>query len=690
MFRVAEAQRSCGTPEYVNWRKQKDPQFGRLLDQAHDIIEHYLANKPVSQTRTVIKIPVVVHVVYKTAAQNISDEQVLSQIEVLNEDFRRLNSDTVNTPAAFKPVAADCEIEFCLAQRDPNGFPTNGINRVQTTQSSFGLDDKVKYASQGGADAWDVKRYFNIWVCNLSFGLLGYAVPPSANIDETFGIVVSYKYFGRTGNVDPPYDRGRTATHEIGHCFNLEHIWGDDGNSCTGTDYVADTPNQADETYGCPSYPQISCNNGPNGDMFMNFMDYTDDACMNLFTQGQKDRMLAAINNFLSFLTTSDACLPLADLDAGVIHIEGGTICSTSFDPVVMIKNYGLDTLNSLHIHYSINGNPPSVYLWNGVLLPTDTVTITLPTVSLNGGANTITVFTAQPNGGTDGYPDNDAFTQTIQVSLIGTTPPVFEEFASGVFPPQGWQVYNPDGGYTWQQSTLGYNSNNSAYVRNYDYSSNGEIDELLLPSVNLTTLTAPKLSFYVAYRLYTNPNNSVNYSDTLTVLVSTDCGASWQVVYKKWGTDLTTITPPYSQVEFKPSSPNHWRLETIDLAPFAFSENLLIKFRNTTDYENNLYIDKVNINVATAALPPMTDGVFAVFPNPAEGVVYVTIPAAAGPEAQVWLTDLTGRTLATTTLACGSVVPWFLPPLADGVYLLTARADAALFSSRLEVAARR
>lgn len=686
MVQSGWGQRTCGTPEYVHHRSLKNPQFARELQQANEIIAHYLANQPASQTRTVITIPVVVHVVYKTTAQNISDEQIFSQIEVLNEDFRRLNADTVNTPAAFKPLAADCEIEFCLAQRDPNGKPTNGINRVLTTKSSFTLDDQVKYAATGGADAWDVTRYFNIWVCNLSLGLLGYAVPPSASIDETFGVVIGYKYFGRIGTVDPPFDKGRTTTHEIGHCFNLEHIWGDDGNSCNGSDQVADTPNQADETYGCPNFPQISCSNGPNGDMFMNYMDYSDDDCMNLFTLGQKDRMLAAINNFLSFLLTSDACLPLANLDAGVIDISGGTVCATSYEPELSIRNFGLDTLYTLEIHYSVNGGSNNIFNWSGILPPGDTVTVTLPAVALVNGANTIHAFTAQPNNGTDAYPNNDAFTQAVQVNLIGQALPIFEEFASGAFPPAGWQLHNPDGGYTWQQSNLGYNSSNSAYVRNYDYSKNGEIDELMLPALNLTTLPAPKMSFYVAYRLYTNPNNAVNYSDTLTVLLSTDCGATWHVLYKKWSTNLTTITPPYSQVEFKPSSPSHWRLELVDLTPYAAYDNVLIKFRNTTDYENNLYIDKVNISVSTEAPVPLDAAAFTLFPNPTTGRVYVHVPGLEGSKAQLDVRDLAGRLVGRYAVHCGQNTMLSLPELFTGSYIITARTETEVYPGRLEV----
>ncbi|MBL7776053.1 MAG: T9SS type A sorting domain-containing protein, partial [Saprospiraceae bacterium] len=170
----------------------------------------------------------------------------------------------------------------------------------------------VKFYSSGGSDAWPRDAYLNLWVCDLSSGLLGYAQFPGgpANTD---GVVCDYLYFGTTATgAQPPFDKGRTATHEVGHWLNCYHIWGDDGTSCTGTDQVADTPNQADENYGCPAFPTVSCSNGPNGDMFMNYMDYTDDACMNLFTQGQKTRMQALFGSggFRAPLLSSQGCVP--------------------------------------------------------------------------------------------------------------------------------------------------------------------------------------------------------------------------------------------------------------------------------------------------------------------------------------------------------------------------------------------
>ncbi len=301
------AQRTCAAEEVLQQQLLNNPALRQEIER---IEEHTRKFAQISHDRAVITIPVVVHVVWYNSAQNISDAEIQSQIDVLNADFRRTNADAGNTPSEFLGVAADCEINFCMAEQDPSGNATNGIQRRQTTVNGFSTNDNVKFYNSGGLDIWDRDKYLNIWVCNLSNGLLGYAQFPGgpANTD---GVVCDYLYFG-TINSSPPFDKGRTATHEVGHWLNCYHIWGDDGSSCSGSDQVSDTPNQADEHYGCPSFPQVSCSNGPNGDMFMNYMDYTDDACMNIFTTGQKNRMqsLFSAGGARVALASSPGCEP--------------------------------------------------------------------------------------------------------------------------------------------------------------------------------------------------------------------------------------------------------------------------------------------------------------------------------------------------------------------------------------------
>jgi hypothetical protein len=273
----------------------------------------YESGQRTSARTDVITLPVVVHVVHNPnfPEQNISDEQIHSQITVLNQDFRAANPDVVKVPQVWKPLVLDARIEFQLATQDPNGEPTSGIIRTETDQTSFTWDDAVKAKATGGADAWPSDQYLNLWVCQLGGGLLGYAQFPGGP-PQTDGVVILHSAFGTLGTAAPPFDGGRTATHEIGHWLDLYHIWGDDGDACTSDDKVADTPNQAGSNMGVPTFPRVTCDNGPNGDMFVNYMDYTDDVSMFMFTKGQGARMNACLEGTrASFLVAQGTRAPI-------------------------------------------------------------------------------------------------------------------------------------------------------------------------------------------------------------------------------------------------------------------------------------------------------------------------------------------------------------------------------------------
>lgn len=279
----------------------------KIEDFTGKMVKKYKEKREKNQKFTVITIPTVVHVVYNTNVENISDEQVISQIDVLNADFRRLNSDADGTWTQ----AADTEIEFCLATVDPNGNPTDGITRTYTSRTSFALnDDSIKSSSTGGKDAWDTSEYLNIWVGTLQGGDLGYTQFPGGGSALTDGVVTTTTAFGtanapngETFNLSLYYNLGRTTTHEVGHWLNLRHIWGD-GN-CTADDFVQDTPTSDASNYDCSNH--VSCN---TVDMVQNYMDYTNDSCMNLFTIGQKDRMRALfeVGGFRRSLLSSPGC----------------------------------------------------------------------------------------------------------------------------------------------------------------------------------------------------------------------------------------------------------------------------------------------------------------------------------------------------------------------------------------------
>lgn len=304
----------CGNNAHEEILLQQDQGRAAARQAYEQNLQQWIdANRNSPSVQSVITVPVVVHIVLQ---QNLPVNQVYSQIDVLNQDFARTNADAANTPAAFQSVAANTTIQFCMAHQDPNGNWTDGIEYRQCA-SNFDCNYVKSYAN-GGLNAWDPTRYFNIWVCDMSF-ILGYAEFPTASVSNSYGVVIGKTYFGSNHtsygsgfNLDPYYDRGRTATHEIGHCFNLYHIWGDDGGACSGTDYCADTPNQASETYGTPTFPLTdACSPNDPGIMFMNYMDYTDDVAMNIFTNDQKARMLAVLGTApYNALASSNACSP--------------------------------------------------------------------------------------------------------------------------------------------------------------------------------------------------------------------------------------------------------------------------------------------------------------------------------------------------------------------------------------------
>lgn len=282
------AQRSCLTAEYSQSRLTSNP---TLADQV-DRLEHFIQNQQPSTItnggsgpqRRVIRIPVVVHILYHGAGENISDEQVRKQIDVLNSCFRKKNADTANIPAVFRPFAADCEIEFHLAISDPQRRSTSGIIHKYTPVTEWQTDDKMKFSAETGDNAWDPHSYLNIWVCNLR-RIAGYTSVIGDDIAKD-GIVIDFTFFGPT--TSSSFGMGKTAVHEVGHWLGLKHIWGD---AYCGDDLVGDTPKQGNYTMGCPTNVRSSCSNGASGDMYMNYMDYTNDPCLNLFTEGQKNRM---------------------------------------------------------------------------------------------------------------------------------------------------------------------------------------------------------------------------------------------------------------------------------------------------------------------------------------------------------------------------------------------------------------
>lgn len=313
-------QRTCGTPKKMNEFYAANPEAAANRESLKNFLVHNDYKK--SKRSGVITIPVVVHILYSSTTMNISEAQIASQLTVLNNDYRKLNSDfSTVVPSYFQSVAADMELAFCMATKKPDGSATDGIER-KSVATSFNFDDN--YYKSSGLVAWDPTKYLNIWVGDMSADYLGWAYLPDSAGKAYDGLAIGYKQFGTTGTAASPYNLGRTATHEIGHYFGLEHPWGSvedygntpNKNNCGKTgwdDFCADTPATYYPHFTKPSNVNIyTCVTTNEGAMFMNYMDYVYDRQMAMFSNDQKTIAQNTMAGPRASLLNSNACSLMA------------------------------------------------------------------------------------------------------------------------------------------------------------------------------------------------------------------------------------------------------------------------------------------------------------------------------------------------------------------------------------------
>lgn len=629
-FAQVPAHRECGTIQHHEYLKQTRPNYENELNQYNQMIDQYLANQAsnsaVSKASAmpVVTIPVVVHVVYNTAAENISDAQAASQVQVLNDDFAKLNTDANKvTQPTFSTVAAGSNIRFCLAQRDPNGNPTTGIIHKSTTVTSFGTNDAVKANASGGDAPWDVTKYVNIWICDLTGTLLGYGEFPTGSISQTWGLVIDYAYTGSGGSAQAPFNLGRTGTHEFGHCFNLYHIWGDDNGACTGSDQCADTPNQANASGGAFPVGSIqtdACATTSPGYMWMNYMDYTDDGSMYMFTANQVARMEAVINNApWNILQSSNACLPPTALDASVSNIlaplNASSTCDNNVIPRVIIANTGSVTLTSLRVQYRMDATATQTLNWTGTLATGASTVLTLNAYTgLSAAAHTFSVWSSIPNGSVDQNTTNDSKSSTFTVTTapVGQALPFTERFDAVTFPPTGWvkltaNTTNTVNTWTRLANTTGIpvvpTTTACAKMDNFSGTIDvtGQLDALRTPALNLSgTNSSLRVVFDRSYRMY-----SAASADSLNIYISTDCGGSWVRLYTKGGTQLSTVAGNLTTA-YTPTSNAQWVRDSVSLSPYVGQSSVYLKFESRSGWGNNLYLDNINVKYTPASAPPV------------------------------------------------------------------------------------
>jgi hypothetical protein len=544
-----------------------------------------------------------------------------------------------------------------------------------TAQPSFSTNDAVKHTSSGGVESWDTEKYFNVWITILSDNLLGYSSFPGDGSPDEQGVVIDYRAL--PGGSYMSYSKGKTLVHETGHFFNLYHIWGDDGGSCTGTDYVDDTPNQANSSNTCYSGIHTdNCTRSGNGIMYQNYMDYTPDDCMVMFTAAQVSRMQAALTAYYASFLTSDGCQPpvLKNYNAAIISIDqpGQRLCSSSFTPVISIKNKGMLTLTSLNISVFIDEALVLDYNWNGSLTYNNTTTITLSSIIISEGTHRLTISCYKPNGNDDEEAENDSLSVNIQYYKPVTE--IIESFEGSIFSPAGWDVVNPDHSITWQKTgSAGKTGIASAVINNHDYTDVGQKDDLRLPLVNISSsVDSAFLSFRVAAAAYTATTISNNTWDTLEVIVSTNCGATFTSVYKKWGANLVTRSGATTE-SFIPSA-NEWRKDSINLENYIGQNSLLIGFRNTTGYENNIYLDDINLRTVTVNSNLKNAG-FLVAPVPTSGWITVQFYPQPANLQRIEVFNTSGQQITTinTGGAANNSYRFDLSSQAAGVYIVRA-----------------
>jgi hypothetical protein len=628
------AQRKCGTEEAMQQLIASNPVLQKIRERKEVRLQEM--TRSVKQSRAlsktiypVVTIPVVVHIVLKNP-QQVTDEQVQSQIDALNRDYSASAPDVFGLPEAWQSRLGQANIQFCLAQRTPDNNPTNGIDRVITTRNSFSVTNSasaVKHTATGGADAWNSDSYLNIWVCNLSDNYLGIATFPDGYPPAEQGVVITYTGFGTTGSAVAPFNMGRTTVHEIGHFFSLRHIWGDES-ACAADDGVDDTPLQGTYTYNCPSFPLTDrCTVDSPGIMFNNFMDYSDDACMLLFTSDQADRMRLTLENDRSSLMYSEACVPLnlQENDAAILTVVSpyGQLCDNNVIPRVVLRNQGKNTLTAVKIYYVVDEGRLITYDWTGNLAALKNDTLDLVSSTTADGLHLLKVYTGSPNNNEiDGEPSNDTAWSTFQYYADGSFP-YSEGFESSTFPPTGWEIKNYDNSFTWEMTSDAASSgSNSIVMHNLAYNTNDAIDDILTPMFDPTGKDSVFLFFDVAAAAYSNLSSSNAVWDSLQILTTSDCGETFDSVYKRGGESLLTRRQPVTS-EFIPTA-SEWRRDSINLTPIIKKGRFRVVFRNISNAENNIYLDNINV-VTKNTLPYLKEKGLVIGPIPTVSQLFIT-----------------------------------------------------------------
>lgn len=624
-------------------------------------------------TDTTRTIPIVVHVIHDGGSENISDAQIASQIQILNEDYGKMPGSNGDGGGV------DTKVRFCLAGTDPDGHCTNGIVRVKSPLTNH---QSYQRALLKQLSYWDNDRYLNIYIVkSINGNVGGYSSYPGGPPDED-GVVVRHNLFGNVGTAAKGF--GRTTTHELGHWLGLYHTFnnGCGTDLCLDGDYVCDTPPQAAPSYTCDTMNTCS-NDVPDViDQKENYLNYTPGLCQNMFTNGQKLRINATLDSVRTIIW-SQSNLIATGCDSNYIK---PSICPVVADAVSLSPE--ICEGNSVYfIDRSLNN--PTVWQWtfSGGTPPTSTVQN--PTVTYTS-AGTYSVKLVVSDGTST---DSIEMLNYVTVNLPGRgdSTPVREDFDDGIYPPTSLTINNPDGGVTWELDSLASVSGRySIKVNNLINTNYGSADELVLPYLDLTTVPQGSgifISFSWAYA-----KSDPTYSDELLVLVSSDCGVTYNRVFYRTQNDLAT--GPTQTKPFIPDS-TQWKSVTVPLNSYRSESYVQVKFVNVTDGGNNLYIDDIYLGDGTGLTsvqePPAIGSNMSVYPNPSnessiveyslerQTVVNISVYDPFGQVIMSYLEGLKDQGQHQFTLTTADLVP--------GVYFVRVQAGESEHSIKLMIA---
>jgi PKD repeat protein len=658
----------CETVKYMNEVQNKDPQFlinqAELERQTAEYVSSLNSNKSTNAAanqRVKRIIPIVFHVFHNGGPENISKQRILEQVEILNRDFQRLNADTNETNPIYKSIAADCDIEFRLAKLDPNGNCTDGIVRVKT-DLTYNADDNIKALSR-----WPNNKYFNVWVVEtisttqVGGVVLGRSQFPGGS-NTTDGVLLKATV---TGNTTTFSNYGRTLTHEIGHSLNLRHIWGD---ATCGNDFVADTPPHNGANSGCPNNRVSTCVTGNVIEMTENYMDYTNGVCQNMFSEGQKTRMEAVWNSTtngrnnlysssnLVATGTNDgyvatSCTPIADFNRKQ-EICSGTVAA------FIDGSFNTDVIAW---EWTFEGGTPS------------TSTAQNPSISYPTAGRFDVKLKVTSAGGVDSVLKSDYI--RVFESISTKVPPFTLDMEdASLF---NNNAVNAGGNKkNWELVTNAGFSSSSSLAMKFFGISDGQSNDVLLPTINFKGTTAPKLTFNYAYARRTTLSN-----DNLTLGFSRNCGVSFSNLFNKSGSALATTTNSTSS--FIPSSDAQWTTVEVLLDAYTNEDNAYIRFRATNDGPgSNIYIDNIVFTVATGIDNFLANNLnLTIAPNPFENSTNVKFYLVQDADVQITLLDLLGRevkTLNAATLNAGdhNIELNTNNEINTGIYLLKVRVN--------------